>query len=236
MPTLRAIVSVDPELRVWCSEVGCGHTVYKAVHVVQEGTTVFVLGSTCFAKRYGAANALGGPSYGGGGGRQLTDAERELLANNTAALLAQFEAEVQEEERLRQEALSRKVSPPLIARPVNPQPARQLSPGQFNSPWPWAGPGKSMFYICFPDGTGWIRVEHKDGDQRLVPWPKFDGWDETWPEIVGKPDHELGCLHVSDFKSALAYMKLSSSWDKVYGSWRDLKVELDRQKSLHRLG
>ncbi|MES2192181.1 MAG: hypothetical protein V4454_18840 [Pseudomonadota bacterium] len=228
MPTLRAIVSVDPEHRVWCSEVGCGHTVHKAVHVVQDGKAIFILGSTCFAKKYGGATALGGPSYGGGGGRQLTDAERELLANNTAALLAQFEAEVEEEGRLRRQTLSRKIPPPLIARPIKQKPATLVSTGSFNSPWPWAGPGRSMFYIHFPDGTGWIRVEHKDGEQRLVPWPKFEGWDETWPEIVGKADHELGCLYVRDFKSALEFLRQSSAWDKVYGSWRELKAELDR--------
>lgn len=226
MAQLLAIVSVDPEHRVWCSEVGCGHAVYKAVHIVQEGSAVFLLGSTCFSKRYGSANALGGPSYGGGGGRQLTDAERELLANNTAALLAQFEAEAQEVERLRREALSRQIQPPLIARPIELRPTPSASSQSYSSPWPWAAPGRSMFYIHFPDGTGWIRVEHKDGQQRLVPWPKFDGWDETWPKTVGEPDHQLQCLHVRDFKVALEYLRQTSAWDKVYGSWRELNAEL----------
>lgn len=187
-----------------------------------------MLGSTCFAKRYGGSNALGSPSYGSGSGRQLTDAERELLANNTTALLAQFETEAQEAERQRREALSHKISPPLIPRPAKPQPTHHT--GSFNSPWTWAGPGRSMLYIHFPDGTSWIRVEHKDGHQRLVPWPKFSGWDETWPASVGRADHEMGCLYVSDIKSALEYLRQSSAWDKVYGTWRELKTELDRQR------
>lgn len=230
MPILRAIVSVDPEQRVWCSEVGCGHTVYKAVHVVQEGTTVFILGSTCFAKRYGGANALGSPSFGGGGGRQLTDAERELLAHNTAALLAQFEAEFQEEERLRQDALSRKIPPPpLIPKPIQPRPTPQVSSRSSSSPWPWAQPGRSMLYLQMQDGTGWVRVEHKDGYQRLVPWPRLEGWDETWPASVGSVDRELGCIQVTDIVAALRYLRQRANWEKLAGSWRELEAEIRRR-------
>lgn len=52
-----------------------------------------VLGSTCFAKRYGSGKALGPAQHGAGGGAglSLTDEERQLLIDNTAALLAQFE-------------------------------------------------------------------------------------------------------------------------------------------------
>ena len=228
MPQLRAIVSVDAEHRVWCSEVGCGHTVYKAIHVVQDGASVFVLVSRCYAKRYGSASALDGPSYGGGGGRQLTDAERELLVNNTTALLAQFEAEVQEGERLRREALTRKSPPPLIAVPVRQQPTQLVSVRSFSTPWHWAEPRTSLFYIHLKDGTGWIRVQHKDGYQRLLPWPHFDGWDETLPSSVVLADQELGCFHVRDIASALTYLRQLSVWEKVFASWPELKAELDR--------
>ena len=152
----------------------------------------------------------------------VTDAERELLANNTAALLAQFEAEVQEEDRLRREALSRKIPPPLIPRPVQLPATPQLVARSPSSPWSWAEPGRSMLYLSMQDGTGWVRVEHKDGYQRLVPWPKFDGWDETLPSSVGLADHELGCLHVKDIAPALTYVRQLSQWEKVVGSWREL--------------
>lgn len=233
MAVLRAIVSVNEEDRVRCGEVGCGHSVFRAIHVVQDDDALHVLGSTCFAKRYGGRNALGQPSYGGGNGRQLTDTEREMLANNTAALLARFQAEDEDkermrldEDRLRMEALSRRILAPPIPRPIKPSSPQAHSSGSFNSPWHWANPGKSMLYISFADGTAWIRVEHKDGEQRLVPWPKFDGWDETWPASVGSVDFVLGCLHVSDIGSALTYLRKYSDWDKVAGTWRELNALL----------
>ncbi len=231
MPTLRAIVSVDPEQRVWCSEVGCGHTVHKAIHVVQDDSKVFLLGSTCFAKRYGSSKALGGPSYGGSGGRQLTDAERDLLANNTAALLAQFEAEKREELRQLSEAaaaIAQRYIPPPPPVHQRPSPVRQTVPGRhpapnsFGSPWLWAERGRSMLYLRLNDGTSWVRVEHTDGYQRLVPFPQFEGWDETFPESVGLADQELGCLRVRDIGPALAYVRQFAQWERVVGSWREL--------------
>jgi len=230
MPNLLAIVEVDKEKRVQCGQPGCGHVVYKAIHIIQEGDELLVLGSTCFAKRYEGFKGLGETIYGGGAGRKLTDAQRELLMNNTAELLAQFKAEDQEQLRLPDEALSQ----PSLPSPNSPLPPRQmayrqLSSGSSSSPWPWASPGRSMLYIHFKDGTGWIRVEHKDGEQRLVPWPQFEGWDETWPSTVGTVDHALECLHVRQIQYALNYLRQFSAWDKVYGTWRDLKAELDRQ-------
>lgn len=224
MTALKAIVTVAYEDRVQCGQPGCGHSVYKAIHVVLDGSELLVLGSTCFAKRYGGADALGSPSFGGGGGRQLTDAERELLADNTAALLAQFEAEVQEQERLRQDALSRKTPPPLIPRPVKPRPTPHVSSRSPSLPWPWAEPGRSMLYLQMQDGTGWVRVEHKDGYQRLVPWPKFDGWDEALPPSVGLVDQELECLLVRDIFDALIYLRERARWEKVVGSSRELRT------------
>ncbi len=229
MTQLLAIVAVDFDERVQCRQPGCGHSVYRQIHVVQDGPELLILGSTCFAKRYGSACALGRPSYGGGGGRQLTDAERELLANNTAALLAQFEAEAQEEEeRQRREASTRQIPPPLIARAIKPKSTQTFVPRSLGSPWPWAEPGRSMLYLHMQDGTAWIRVEHRDGYQCLVPWPKFDGWDETWPASVGLAEHELGCVRVQDIVPALTYMRQFAAWEKVVGSWRELNALLSR--------
>ena len=78
-PRLLAIVGVPPKERVLCGQPGCGHGVYAEIHVVQDAGKLLVLGSTCFAKRYGSPKALGTASVGGGGGRQLTPEERVLL-------------------------------------------------------------------------------------------------------------------------------------------------------------
>lgn len=92
---LLAIVAVDPKHRVRCQQPHCGRGVYARIHVVEEAGQLFVLGSDCFARRFGEGLARNFHGYGSDGGRLLTDVERELLLNNTRALLAQFEAERQ---------------------------------------------------------------------------------------------------------------------------------------------
>lgn len=114
---LLAIVSVEPELRVLCQQPGCGHGVYAAIHVVREDQTIMVLGSTCYAKRYGA-QAESSPTYtsvGSGSGRVLTEEERSLLADNTVALVELFRREHEQAlaeaqariERMRQQRIER---------------------------------------------------------------------------------------------------------------------------------
>lgn len=90
---LLAIVGVDKAERVVCQAVGCGHGVYRRIHVVRHGdSSVGVYGSDCFGKLFGQ---LGGkaPHYGSGDSRELTPEERQMLAENTQRLIAQFEAE-----------------------------------------------------------------------------------------------------------------------------------------------
>ena len=73
---------------------GCGHSIYRAIHVVRDNGNLIVLGSTCFAKRYGSADNLGTARFSAsGGGRTLMAEERVLLVDNTAELLARFETE-----------------------------------------------------------------------------------------------------------------------------------------------
>jgi hypothetical protein len=101
---LLAIVEVAPEKRVQCGQPGCGHGVWKAIHVVSDAGEMLVLGSTCFERRYGSALALGAPSYGGGTGRKLTPEERQQLITNTA----EFIAGMREEARRQEEELTRR--------------------------------------------------------------------------------------------------------------------------------
>src|SRR5690606_35915805 len=86
---LLAVVEVEHDQRVQCGHPGSGHFVYKAIHIVQDGAELLVLGSKCFKNRYGQGT-LGSPKFGSGFGRPLTLEERGLLMANTALLLQRF--------------------------------------------------------------------------------------------------------------------------------------------------
>ena len=126
---LLAIVAVDPSHRVRCQQPHCGHSVYARIHVVEEADQLIVLGSDCFAKRYGVARATDFHGHGSGGGRVLTEAEREMLVNNTKALLAQFEAERQRELALAEEKRQRKLELAEVTR----QREREMAEAKLNS-------------------------------------------------------------------------------------------------------
>jgi hypothetical protein len=103
---LLAIVEVGRADRVSCQAEGCGHGVYKRIHVVRHDGKVGVYGSDCFDKLFGFLLPNAKPRYGGGDGRELTPDERLMLVENTERLLAQFETEHQqllEAARLRRE-------------------------------------------------------------------------------------------------------------------------------------
>lgn len=180
---LLAIVSVEHADRVRCGQPSCGHSVYRRIHVVREGGDLLVLGSTCFEKRYGGESALGRARFGGGEGRPLTDAERQLLVSNTEALLARFEEEY--EARLASETV---LSPPVasLARPIpGASNGFPRSGDRQETPWAWVKPWSSVIYLKLRDGSGWIRAQRKDDKQLIVPWPVFEGWDEALPTSFG---------------------------------------------------
>lgn len=233
MPELCAIVAVDFSARVRCTQSGCGHAVYRRIHVVRDDGKLLVLGSTCFAKRYGSSDALGPARHGGGSGdsgRQLTEAERQLLVNNTAALLSQFEQE-------------RLPAPLPIKSPIQPasiitdrsdtnphEPTWTAIQAVHHepkpSPWSWMKPLASMTYFHLCDGTGWVRVQHQDGHQMLVPWPRFDGWDEALPAHVGTPHPTIDALMLHDLIDAVAYLRAHGEWEKMSGLWREIIAEI----------
>jgi hypothetical protein len=252
---LRAIVAVPYEQRVRCGEPGCGHSVYRRIHVVEEAGELKVLGSTCFAKRYGSAEALGAPGHGGGGGRELTPAERELLLANTRALLAAFEAEARaaEEARERAEAEARaaqearakqaaeaaraRALPPPPTLPV-PPPARRppwqipgfSAPRADASPWPWQKPVSSVLYLRLRDGSGWVRVQHGNGAQLLAPWPPQEGWDEALPPAHFRLRAELEAYELPDVGTALAWLRARSVWETKPGRWQDVLRQIQARE------
>ncbi|MDP2096566.1 MAG: hypothetical protein Q8K50_22170 [Hydrogenophaga sp.] len=229
---LLAIVSVDSAQRVRCQNPGCGHSVYRAIHVVRDGGELLVLGSTCFAKRYGSAQALGSASHGGGTGRVLTEQERELLAHNTAELVARFEAEERRkaEERAtfvveikaRETHFVRMLTAPALpAAAARPPGLPGL--GRAGVPhWPWMKPTASFGYFKLHDGSAWVRVLHQNGQHVLVPWPVFEGWDEALPGHLGRPDLDLGGYVLANVQAAVAYLQKLGQPCKVFGSWREL--------------
>lgn len=237
MPELCAIVAVDYSARVRCTQPGCGHAVFRRIHVVRDDGKLVVLGSTCFAKRYGSNDALGPARHGGGSGdsgRQLTEAERQLLVHNTAALLSQFE-----QERLPTPLPIKSPVPPASSI-TNRSEATSLEPTLANikptpheskpSPWSWMKPMTSMTYFHLRDGTGWVRVQHGDGHQMLVPWPRFDGWDEALPAHVGKPHPSIEALVLQDLIDAVAYLRAHGEWEKMSGLWREIVAEMARRR------
>lgn len=229
MPELLAIVSTDFRDRVQCGQPHCGHSVYRRIHVVRDGGELLVLGSTCFARRFGSGDAVGPAKYGGGEGRTLTEAERQLLVDNTAALLEQFERERVQAATPAQAAQVASYAVPAPEVRARPAPSFQ---GVNKSPWSWMKPWSSITCFQLRDGTGWMRVQHVDGRQVLVPWPTFDGWEEAMPARLGTPAPDLGGLILYDLVSTVSYLRGHAVWEKMCGLWRDMAVELAKRKSV----
>lgn len=225
-----------------CTQPGCGHSVWKAIHVVRDGAELLVLGSTCFEKRYGSGGALGTPSYGGGSSRKLTQEERGLLVENTAAFMARIEdeerrravAQAEAQALAHAQAIAHAQSIPSHAAWLNTAPptyptfsmgqvapARALKP----CPWTWMKPGTSLGYFELAEGSGWVRVQRNDGQQMLVPWPVSDGWDEALPAHIGTPNEELGGYVLFDVVKTVAYLRKVGTRDRVFDSWKRLYAE-----------
>ena len=111
-PVLLAVVEVPHADRVRCAADGCGHSVFRRVHLVRTGDSTKVYGSDCFTRLFGSTpTGQSAPRYGTGTGRSLTPEERALLIENTERLIEQFEqehqAEIAEAERRRELMASR---------------------------------------------------------------------------------------------------------------------------------
>lgn len=97
---LLAVVEVDPDARILCQAEGCGHSVFKRIHVVLEGTEFKVFGSQCYQRLFGhLGKAAMTPQYGSSEGRRLTADEQLTLAENTARFIELLENERLEFER-----------------------------------------------------------------------------------------------------------------------------------------
>ncbi len=234
-PQLLAIVEVEKAERVYCGRPDCKHTVYKAIHVVRDGGQLMALGSTCFAKRYGSLTALGPAQHGAGKGKLLTTEERALLQGNTEALLALFaaqEAKLRAEAELKLQQMRQRAgtsptaptTPAPFVHPPAPQAPDRAQRRHF--PWGWMKPNSSVAAFKLNDGSGWVRVQHKDGRQLVVPWPVFEGWDESLPPAVGSPNLEVGGYEAGNVIEAVAYLRARAEREKVTGLWGDVMAML----------
>jgi len=105
---LLAIVEVDKDERVYCQSPACTRTVYRQIHVVELKGEILVLGSRCYSVLCGAEQASDS-HYTGTLSRRLTSEERELLLDNTKALIVKFEGErVLDELKTQQETNQKK--------------------------------------------------------------------------------------------------------------------------------
>ncbi len=89
-------------------------------------------------------------------------------------------------------------------------------------PWNWMRPNSSVAAFKLHDGSGWVRVQHKDGRQFVVPWPSFEGWEEALPPVVGRPYIEVGDYEVvGQVVGAVSYLRAQAEAEKVTGLWSD---------------
>ena len=97
---LLAIVEVPRDDRVRCQADGCNHPVFRRIHIVRENGGIRVYGSECFKRLFtGESISSSAPRYTTSDGRELTEAERQLLIENTERLIRQFEEAYQADAR-----------------------------------------------------------------------------------------------------------------------------------------
>ncbi len=122
---LVAIVEVDKADRIICQAQGCGHGVYRRIHVVLVDKQFTLLGCDCFQRLYGVGKKAYTPYYHWSDGRRLTDEERLQLVENTTEFIEQLEAE---RLQLEQDVIK------LQAAPLPSQPAPSKERTEINRP------------------------------------------------------------------------------------------------------
>ena len=124
---LLAVLEVPHDDRVRCQAAGCNQPVFRRIHVVRDASGIHVYGSECFKKLFlGLPVTSSTPAYTSTEGRVLTDAERQMLIENTERLIQQLEAEYQAEAE-RKAALAKAMARPVPSPPLVPTP-RPVAP------------------------------------------------------------------------------------------------------------
>lgn len=93
---------------------------YRKIHVVLDEGQFKLLGSDCYQRIYGTATRQS-PVYISGSGKTLSDEERRLLMENTAAFIDQLEVQLRQSEHHEFKSLSAAVPTPMAdPRPLPP--------------------------------------------------------------------------------------------------------------------
>ena len=92
-------------------------------------------------------------------------------------------------------------------------------------------PGSSVAAFKLRDGSGWVRVQHRDHRHFIVPWPCFDGWEEALPPVVGRANLEVGGYEVGHVVDAIAYLRAHAMGEKITGIWGDVTGLLGARSS-----
>lgn len=126
---------------------------------------------------------------------------------------------IEEQIRLRQEHIA-SLQAEHAAALRQPAPA----PRAAVSPWPWQSErNTSVAVLTAPDGMTWVRVQHRDGSHKLVPWLVHPGWDTALPASVGEPDPQVQGYTVTDIAYALRVLQAHGFSKPNVGRWRDVK-------------
>ena len=227
---LLAVLEVDKDKRVRCQFPGCKQTIYKSIHVIADRGELKVIGSTCVTK--GNYGDMGAPAYtGGGNGKLLTQAEREMLEANTAQLVQQLKTEYEarlaqaskaaaekaEAERAASDAAAKRkaeafesfLSDARAAAKAVPKGPRNYfeNPNEGRLPWSWVDPRRSMLCVILDDACGWLRVQDMQGCHHLVPFPEYEGWDEFLPPALGTLNEWQQGFQLRNVVQALQYLR-----------------------------
>lgn len=76
--------------------------------------------------------------------------------------------------------------------------------------------------LVSPDSQVWIRVEHQNGSQKLLPWPAFVGWENALPVEIGDPDPEVQGYAIRDIVQAMRLLASLGYSEPKVGGWRDV--------------
>lgn len=218
---LLAIVAVEKKDRVQYQQPSCGKGVYARIHVVNEDGKLKVLGSDCYSKRFGITSTTNFKGLGGGSGQKLSDEERQLLVENTAALIAKLTEDHERETaaaiaklaafsvafRLRQQTPTMSSNQHHKDLKLSESDAAAEHP---TNPPEWAKLQKkntSLFAYGLSPGEGFVLIQsatHEGCFIAPIPGP-FEGWDEALPPSLGVMDAVLNV-----YVSSLPISSLSS--------------------------